>query len=120
MSECDFNVGQKLTYWERGGGPTGIVSVVRITKSPKCIHMSDGTKWEWSGFKPWSSDRSYSWYNGPTLRPMQPEDEAAIRRAIVIRRLCRVGQPGWEKLTPSALDQVVAILKSAGAWETSK
>lgn len=114
--ECKFSVGQEVTVeGSNWGGDVFLLRTVKsVSKRPMCVTLSDDSKWEWSGYRPWRprADRDV-WYTGPHLRERRPDDKERAARLKAIRFLCDVKKEQWEKASTVELLEIYGRAKRA-------
>jgi hypothetical protein len=107
-NESGVEVGQRVTLAHRGGAPIKILTVERILRSPKVFVLSDGSRWEWGGWRPYNM-RSHAYYTGPSIRATRPEDGQLIKREKAIDTVKGATR---EQLQELPLDLLLEVAKA--------
>ena len=109
-----FSVGQRVTVIDRDDRPLRFVRVDAVKKRPQILVLSDGSEWDWDGWRPYRlRAQTRAFYTGPRLRAYDAEDQKLMDRHRAIQAVRAASAEDLERLPTELLVQVAAALAAA-------
>jgi hypothetical protein len=97
VSDCPFQIGQRVTVHGRG------------FERPMFVTLSNGSKWTWYG-EMYFGGKSERFYTGPRIYATKDGDESVIARSALIAKLEDIRRSELEKFETAQLVAAVTAL----------
>lgn len=105
----EFKVGDEVTVWSGGYGPSQPIKLRTVAKiGARKLTLNDGSHWTADGLHPWGKSR-IGWNVTESIDPRRTDDAQRIKRANLLSRVRHFS--AWQSMSDESLEAIAQIIK---------